>query len=203
MAPSPCRIRPPRSGWAPVSASPPSSPGWRPWCAVVNNAPAPPCCNALPAPRPPPYHSRLAELCRRAGIDYRLHLESERGRLDLAALGKRQHTRCGSAAPSPWPTAWMPIWPPRCTGSTDMVVGNAGKWREVRAQLHTQSTPSSALGTISASVIVRIPPRTDAMATGPATPGYQRLSASSLSRSSEYACYSIWRQPDPAKPNIC
>lgn len=39
-----------------------------------------------------PYHSRLAELCRRAGVDYRLHLESERGLLDLAALGERQHT---------------------------------------------------------------------------------------------------------------
>ncbi|MGU5663870.1 ferric reductase-like transmembrane domain-containing protein [Aeromonas sanarellii] len=37
-----------------------------------------------------PYHRRLAELCRRAGVDYRLHLESERGRLDLAALGERQ-----------------------------------------------------------------------------------------------------------------
>ncbi|MBP8112809.1 flavodoxin reductase [Aeromonas media] len=48
-----------------------------------------------------PYHSRLAELCRRAGVDYRLHLESERGRLDLAALGERQHTPVWFCGPEP------------------------------------------------------------------------------------------------------
>ena len=50
-----------------------------------------------------PYHSRLAELCRRAGVETSCTWNPERGRLDLAALGKRQHTRCGSAAPNPWP----------------------------------------------------------------------------------------------------
>ena len=48
-----------------------------------------------------PYHGRLAELCRRVGIDYRLHLESERGRLDLAALGERQHTPVWFCGPEP------------------------------------------------------------------------------------------------------
>ncbi|BBS85795.1 oxidoreductase [Aeromonas media] len=48
-----------------------------------------------------PYHSRLAELCRRAGVDYRLHLESERGLLDLAALGERQHTPVWFCGPEP------------------------------------------------------------------------------------------------------
>ena len=48
-----------------------------------------------------PYHSRLADLCRRVGIDYRLHLESERGRLDLAALGERQHTPVWFCGPEP------------------------------------------------------------------------------------------------------
>ena len=48
-----------------------------------------------------PYHSRLAELCRRAGVDYRLHLESEHGLLDLAALGERQHTPVWFCGPEP------------------------------------------------------------------------------------------------------
>ncbi len=48
-----------------------------------------------------PYHNRLAELCRRAGIDYRLHLEAERGRLDLAALGERQHAPVWFCGPEP------------------------------------------------------------------------------------------------------
>ncbi|MFN4323934.1 MAG: ferric reductase-like transmembrane domain-containing protein [Aeromonas media] len=48
-----------------------------------------------------PYHVHLAELCRRAGVDYRLHLESERGRLDLAALGERQHTPVWFCGPEP------------------------------------------------------------------------------------------------------
>ena len=48
-----------------------------------------------------PYHSRLAELCHQAGVDYRLHLESERGRLDLAALGERQHTPVWFCGPEP------------------------------------------------------------------------------------------------------
>ena len=48
-----------------------------------------------------PYHVHLAEPCRRAGVDYRLHLESERGRLDLAALGERQHTPVWFCGPEP------------------------------------------------------------------------------------------------------
>ncbi|MGE6235255.1 ferric reductase-like transmembrane domain-containing protein [Aeromonas media] len=48
-----------------------------------------------------PYHVHLAELCNRAGVDYRLHLESERGRLDLAALGERQHTPVWFCGPEP------------------------------------------------------------------------------------------------------
>ena len=48
-----------------------------------------------------PYHAHLAELCRRAGVDYRLHLESERGRLDLTALGERQHTPVWFCGPEP------------------------------------------------------------------------------------------------------
>ncbi len=48
-----------------------------------------------------PYHNRLAKLCRRARVDYRLHLESERGRLDLAALGERQHTPVWFCGPEP------------------------------------------------------------------------------------------------------
>lgn len=54
-----------------------------------------------PSAEAAPYHSRLADLCRRVGIDYRLHLESERGRLDLAALGKRQHTPVWFCGPEP------------------------------------------------------------------------------------------------------
>lgn len=54
-----------------------------------------------PSAEAAPYHSRLAELCRRAGVDYRLHLESERGRLDLPALGKRQHTPVWFCGPEP------------------------------------------------------------------------------------------------------
>ena len=54
-----------------------------------------------PSAEAAPYHSRLAELCRRAGVDYRLHLESERGRLDLAALGERQHTPVWFCGPEP------------------------------------------------------------------------------------------------------
>lgn len=48
-----------------------------------------------------PYHAHLAELCRRAGVDYRLHLESERGRLDLAALGARQRAPVWFCGPEP------------------------------------------------------------------------------------------------------
>ncbi len=54
-----------------------------------------------PSAEAAPYHNRLAELCRRAGVDYRLHLESERGRLDLAALGERQHTPVWFCGPEP------------------------------------------------------------------------------------------------------
>ncbi len=54
-----------------------------------------------PSTEAAPYHVHLAELCRRVGIDYRLHLESERGRLDLAALGERQHTPVWFCGPEP------------------------------------------------------------------------------------------------------
>lgn len=48
-----------------------------------------------------PYHAHLAELCRQTGVDYRLHLESERGRLDLAALGARQQAPVWFCGPDP------------------------------------------------------------------------------------------------------
>ncbi|MGY4015815.1 ferredoxin reductase family protein [Aeromonas molluscorum] len=48
-----------------------------------------------------PYHESLAQLCRQTGVEYRLHLESERGRLDVAALGDRQQTPVWFCGPEP------------------------------------------------------------------------------------------------------
>lgn len=48
-----------------------------------------------------PYRQQLAHLCQQAGIEYRLHLECEAGRPDLAALGERQRAPvwfCGPEA---------------------------------------------------------------------------------------------------------
>ncbi|MGY3868328.1 ferredoxin reductase family protein [Aeromonas crassostreae] len=48
-----------------------------------------------------PYHEHLAQLCRQTGVDYRLHLEREHGRLNLAELGERQRDPVWFCGPEP------------------------------------------------------------------------------------------------------
>ena len=147
----------PRSGSVPVSASPLRRLAGGPWCAVVNNAPAPPLLQCAPSCRGRPYHGRLAELCRRVGIDYRLHLESERGRLDLAALGERQHTPVWFCGPEPMATLDAHL-ATRCTGScfafADGPAGadqpSAAPFSRCRAQAGRQTTRLSKRGTLGA-----------------------------------------------------